>query len=157
VQAALTPFGFTQSRDAESLYSLGGIFDSALFIFYRNTEPITRFAQFRGKRLSIGTPGSALRSVMAEVLEATDVVDASRHLVDLDYSEALEALVRGDIDVGMFPSRLDGSLLRRALDAQGIRLMSVTQADAIAKLFPGLKHVVLSRGLVSLSRDIPNA
>src|SRR5262249_27833143 len=116
VQAALTPFGFTQSRDAESLYSLGGIFDSALFIFYRNTEPITRFAQFRGKRLSIGTPGSALRSVMAEVLEATDVVDASRHLVDLDYSEALEALVRGDIDVGMFPSRLDGSLLRRALD-----------------------------------------
>ena len=157
VQAALTPFGFTQSRDTESLYSLGGIFDSAIFIFYRNTEPITRFAQFRGRRLSIGTPRSALRSVMAEVLEATGVVDASRDLVDLDYGEALEALVRGHIDVAMFPSRLDGSLLRRALDAPGIRLMSVAQADTIAKLFPGLKHVILSLGLVSLSRDIPNA
>jgi quercetin dioxygenase-like cupin family protein len=35
-------------------YSLGGIFDSAIFIFYRNAEPVTLFAQFRGKRLSIG-------------------------------------------------------------------------------------------------------
>ena len=55
VQAALTIFGFTQSRDAETLYSLGGIFDAAIFVFYRNNaEPVTQFAQFRGKRLSIG-------------------------------------------------------------------------------------------------------
>ena len=52
VQAALTAFGVTQPRDEDILYSLGGIFDAAIFIFYRNAEPITQFAQFRGKRRS---------------------------------------------------------------------------------------------------------
>jgi uncharacterized protein len=35
--------------------------------------------------------------------------------------------------------------------------MSVAQAEAIAKTVPGLKHAVLWRGLISLSRDIPNS
>src|SRR5437762_3384040 len=35
VQAALTTFGFTQPADADILYSLGGIFDAAILIFYR--------------------------------------------------------------------------------------------------------------------------
>ena len=35
--------------------------------------------------------------------------------------------------------------------------MNVAQAEAIAKAVPGLKHVVLWRGLISLTRDIPNS
>jgi hypothetical protein len=35
--------------------------------------------------------------------------------------------------------------------------MNVAQAEAIAKTVPGLKHVVLWRGIISLSRDIPNS
>ena len=157
VQAALATFGITQPRDTDILYSLGGIFDAAIFIFYRNAEPITQFAQFRGKRLSIGMPGTALRSLILEVLEATDALDASTHLLDLDPTEAIDALIAGEIDVAVFPSRLDGILLQRALAAPGIRLMNVAQAEAIAKTVPGLKHVVLWRGLISLARDIPDS
>ena len=156
VQAALTTFGITQPADADTLYSLGGIFDAAIFIFHGNTEPVTLFAQFRGKRLSIGMPGTALRSLMLEVLKAADAVDASTHLLDLDYTQAIDALITGEIDVAIFP-QLDGSPLQRLLGAPGIRLMSVAQAEAIAKTVPGLKHVVLWRGLISLSRDIPNS
>ncbi len=156
VQVALTTFGFTQPADADMLYSLGGIFDAAIFIFYRNAEPITVFAQFRGKRLSIGVPGSALQSLMLEVLKTTDGLDASTHRSDLDYTQSLDALITGEIDVAIVP-QLDGSPLQRALGAPGIRLMSVAQAEAIAKTVPGLKHVVLWRGLIDLSRDIPNS
>jgi TRAP-type uncharacterized transport system substrate-binding protein len=103
VQVALTTFGVTQPRDADILYSLGGIFDAAIFIFYRNAEPITVFAQFRGKRLSIGMPGSALRSLMLEVLNTTDGLDASTHLLDLDYTQSIDALIAGEIDVAIVP------------------------------------------------------
>ena len=157
VQAALTTFGVTQPRDADILYSIGGIFDAAIFIFYRNAEPIAQFAQFRGKRLSIGRPGTALRSLILPVLRATEALDASTHLSDLDPAEAIDGLIAGEIDVAMFPSPLDGILLKRALGAPGIRLMNVEQAEAIAKTVPGLKHVVLWRGLIDLSRDIPNS
>jgi uncharacterized protein len=157
VRVALTTFGITQPSDANTLYSLGGIFDAAIFIFYRNAEPITQFVQFRGKRLSIGMPGTALRALMSEVLRATDALNASTHLVDLDSTETVDALIAGEIDVAIFPSQLEGSLLQRALAAPGIRLMSVAQAEAIAKTVPGLKHVVLWRGLISLASDIPDS
>ena len=155
VQAAITTFGFTGPRDADILYSLGGISDSAIFIFYRNDEPITRFAQFRGKRLSIGAPRTALRPRVLEVLKATGALDASTRVVDLDHTAAIDALIAGEIDAAMFPIQLDDSLLHRALGAPGVRLMNVAQAEAIAKTVPGLKHVVLWLGLVSLTGDIP--
>jgi DNA-binding transcriptional LysR family regulator len=153
VQAALTTFGFTQPSDAATLYSLGGISDTAIFLFYRNAEPIARFAQFRGKRLAIGMPGTALRTLMLDVLEATGALDDSIRLSDLDYREAIDALIAGEIDVAMVATQMDDSLLQRALGAPGIQLMNVAQAEAIAKTVPGLKHVVLWRGLISLIRD----
>jgi TRAP-type uncharacterized transport system substrate-binding protein len=156
VQAALNTFGLTQPADADNLYSLGGIFDAAIFIFYRSAEPVALFAQFRGKRLSIGMPGTALRSLMLEVLNATDALDVSTQLLDLDLTQAIEALIAGEIDVAVVP-QLDGSPVQHAIDAPGIRLMSVAQAEAIAKTVPGLKRVVLWRGLIDLSRDIPNS
>ena len=105
VQAALTTFGVMQPTDADIFYSLGGIFDAAIFIFYRTAEPVTLFAQFRGKRLSIGMPGTALRLLMLEVLKATDALDASTQLLDPDYTQAIDALIAGEIDVVMVPQQ----------------------------------------------------
>ena len=156
VQAALATFGVTQPADADIFYSLGGIFDAAIFIFYRNAEPVTLFAQFRGKRLSIGMPGTALRLLMLEVLKATDALDASTQLLDPDYTQAIDALIAGEIDVVIVPQQ-DLDRVQHTLGAPGIRLMNVAQAEAIAKTVPGLKHVVLWRGLLDLSRDLPNS
>jgi hypothetical protein len=156
VQAALTTFGVTQPADADIFYSLGGIFDAAIFIFYRNAEPITLFTQLRGKRLSIGMPGTALRLLMLEVLKATDALDASSQLLDPDYAQTVDALIAGEIDVLITPQQ-DLDRIQDTLSIPGIRLMHVAQAQAIAKTVPGLKHVVLSRGILDLSRDIPNS
>jgi hypothetical protein len=154
VQAALTTFGFTQPDDMDILYSLGGIFDAAIFIFYRDAEPLTLFAQLRGKRIGMGVPGTALRSLMLDVLKATDALDASIQLVNLDYATSIDALISGSVDVAIVPAM---EKAERTITAPGIRLMSVAQAEAIAKTVPGLKHVVLWRGLIDLSRDIPNS
>jgi hypothetical protein len=156
VQAALATFGVTQPADADIFYSLGGIFDAAIFIFYRNAEPVALFSQLRGKRLSIGMPGTALRLLMLEVLKATDGLDASTRLLDLDYTQSIDALMAGEVDAVIVPQQ-DLNRLQDALGAPGIQLMSVAQAEAIAKTVPGLKHVVLWRGLIDLSRDIPNS
>ncbi|MEJ8851144.1 TAXI family TRAP transporter solute-binding subunit [Variovorax rhizosphaerae] len=157
VQAALTNFSFTQPGDAAILQSLGGISDTPIFIFFKGAEPLERLAQLRGKRIAIGLPGSALRALMLDVLRATGAWDDSIHLADLDYSDALQALKAGTLDVAMIPAQIDDPVVRSALDAADLQLMNAAQADAVAKTVPGLKHVVLSRGLISLSRDIPSA
>jgi uncharacterized protein len=154
VQAAFTTFGFTQPADNNILYSLGGIFDAAIFIFYRDREPITLFAQLRGKRIGMGLPGTALQSLMLDVLKATNALDASTQLISLDYAASIDALISGSIDVAVVPAI---EFAERTITTPGIRLMSVAQAEAIAKTVPGLKHVVLWRGLIDLSHDIPNS
>ena len=156
VQAALNILGFAQASDAAALNSLGGVFDAVIFIFYKSAEPITQLTQFRGKRLSIGTPGTGLRALILQLLEAGDAVDASTRFVDLDYGTEIDALIAGDIDVAIFPGQLHAEIVQRALATPAIRLMNVTQAGAIAKTVPGFKRVVLWRGLASLSRDIPD-
>jgi TRAP-type uncharacterized transport system substrate-binding protein len=156
VQAALTTFGFTEPADTDTLYSLGGIFNSAIYVFYRNDRPVTLFGQFRGKRLAIGIPGTALRSLFLQVLGATDAIDASTQFVPLDFPAAIDALVAGQIDVAVVP-RSDETFLQQLLHTPGIGLMNVVQAEALSKTVPGLKHVVLSRGLIDLSRDVPSS
>src|SRR5262249_25877050 len=93
VQVALTTFGFTQPADTDILYSLGGIFDAAIFILYRNEERISVFAQLRGKRISIGMPGTALRSLMLQVLKATDALETPSRVLGLDPTRAIDALI----------------------------------------------------------------
>jgi NMT1-like family len=154
VQAALTTFGFTQPADMDVLHSLGGIFDAAIFIFYRGPEPITTFAQLRGKRVGMGVPGTALRSLMLDVLKATNALDTSMQLIDLDYITSVDALISGNVDVAITPAMEN---VEHTITVPGIRLMSVAQAEAIAKTVGGLKHVVLWRGLIDLGRDIPNS
>src|SRR5258708_27984965 len=83
VQAALTALGFTRTGDEDTLYSLGGVFDAPILIFYRTAEPITQFAQFLSKRLSIVTPGTALRALIFHLLTATHAADAATHLLHL--------------------------------------------------------------------------
>src|SRR5262249_46515409 len=71
-------------------------------------------------------------------------------------SEAIGALIAGEIDVVIIPQQ-DFDRVQQTLGAPGIRLMSVAQAEAIAKTVPGLNHVVLWRGLLNLSGDLPNS
>jgi len=100
-------------------------------------------------------PGTALRSLIFEVLKATDALDASTQLLDLSYTQAIDALIAGEIDVAVFPQDAIAIPLQRLLEAPGIRLMSVAQAEAIAKTVPGLKHAVMWRGLIDYAVTFP--
>jgi ABC-type nitrate/sulfonate/bicarbonate transport system substrate-binding protein len=95
VQAALTTFGLSQPADVDALNSLGGVFDAAIFIFYKSADPITKFAQFQGKRVAIGMPGTAQRLLMLDVLKATGAMDSSIKLADLDYNRYMIQLAGG--------------------------------------------------------------
>ena len=107
------------------------------------------FHRHAWNRPAIGYDGNSLN--------ATNALDASTQLLDHpDYTRAIDALMAGKIDVLVIPQQ-DLNRVQDTLDAPDVRLMSVAQAEAIAQTIPGLKHVVLWRGLLDLSRDIPNS
>jgi TRAP-type uncharacterized transport system substrate-binding protein len=153
VQAAITTFGFTDARDSETLYSLGGISDSPIFIFYRSEEALTSFGQFAGKRAALGAPTTVLRAFMIDALRAARVEGVQ--FVDLEYAPALDALDAGAIDIAAISAQSGNPLLMRALRDPKFKLMNIAQAEGVAKVIPGLQRVVLSKGVISLGEDLP--
>jgi hypothetical protein len=49
----------------------------------------------------------------------------------------------------------DSALVRELITAPGIKLMSMSQAEAYTRLFPHLSHVVLPKGILGLSKRFP--
>jgi TRAP-type uncharacterized transport system substrate-binding protein len=155
VQAALATYSF-ENDDPGILYSLGGTFDSPIYIFYRSADPITVFSQFRGKRLAIGAPGTALRLVISQAMKIAGARDPSNVFLDLNNEQAVDGLIAGQVDIVAL-SQPETALLRRLLSLSDIHLMNIAQAEAIAKMVPGLKHIVLWRGLIDLGQDLPDS
>jgi TRAP-type uncharacterized transport system substrate-binding protein len=155
VQAAFTTTGAALPGDAESLASLGGLFFSPMFVFYRAPAPLDRFSQLKGGRISIGGPGTFVRGYAHRILEESGALGGRTSLSDLDNDLALDALLAGRLDAAIFPAPFDAPVVQRAIGAPSLRILSAAQADAIAKKLPALTHVVMPRGLISLERDLP--
>jgi hypothetical protein len=71
-------------------------------------------------------------------------------------SHAGDELTADRADVAAIPQS-EGDSVDLLLRGSEIRLMGVSQAEAIAKSVPGLKHLTLWRGLIDLSHDIPRS
>jgi TRAP-type uncharacterized transport system substrate-binding protein len=156
IQVAFSTIGAARPGDGADIASLGGTFLTPVFIFYRADETITRFSQFRGRRLSIEPFGTNLRDFLLQILRASDAVDTATTLTELSNVEAIDALIAGRLDAVMFSSaNPDNPAVQRALTSPALRLMSVSEADAISVMVPALRHVVMPRAMLSLADDRP--
>ena len=55
--------------------SLGGVFYSPLWVFYRGDAVLDDLSQLKGKRISIGPEGSGVRKFAVDLLKAADAAD----------------------------------------------------------------------------------
>ncbi|MGB6444244.1 MAG: TAXI family TRAP transporter solute-binding subunit [Xanthobacteraceae bacterium] len=158
VQAAFSTIGAARLEDATEIVSLGGVFVTPVFVFYRSDETITRFAQFRGKRLAIEIAGTTLHDFTLKIMRDAGALDSSTRLTELSSTDAVQALADGRIDAAIISSAdVKGPAVEMALALPGLRIMNVSEADAIAVNVPALRHIVMPRAMLSLATDQPPA
>ena len=152
---ALTITGLASEGDARRLYSLGGVSRGALFIFYRSPQAIDRVSEMQGMRISTGAPGSSINATVRAILEEGGALGDGSRAVQLPEPDAIAALSSGAIDA-MFVTGLPNSqAIRKTSQLPGVRLISVSQAGAIAQRDKTLSAVVLPRGYIDLKADLP--
>jgi TRAP-type uncharacterized transport system substrate-binding protein len=157
VDAGFVQDGMGRQEDAANLESLGSLFYTPLWVFYRGDETLDDLSQLRGKRVSIGPEGSGVRKSSLDLLKAANVFGPPTVLHEYPNPEAGRALMEGKVDAVMTFGYTDSSLVRELITAPGIKLMSLSQAEAYTRLFPHLSHVVLPRGILSPSKRIPSS
>jgi TRAP-type uncharacterized transport system substrate-binding protein len=145
--------GFTNSTLSPWLISLGRIDYAPIWIFYRSAETLDRLTQLSGKRVAISR---AVSQLGMEILAAHDVNPNNTALTTLAGPAAAKALKDGQVDVVLLPQALDAPNVQLLLRDHTVKLMSVTQAEAMTRLFPVLHRLILPHGVVDLANNIPD-
>ncbi len=162
VDVAFMQGGVASFPAAEGLVMLASLYYEPLWIFYRNTEPLTRMNELHGKRIAIGTLGSGTRALVAQMFAANGLTNASgvgrdnTDIVALGGDDALRALKAGEIDAALFVGGADTPIIQQALRDPLLKLMSLRRADAYARRFPFLTKLTLPYGTIDLAINVPD-
>jgi hypothetical protein len=152
VQVAFVVGGASNSQQAPGLLSLGRVNDQVFWLFYRGAETLDDLTQLKGKRIGVGSEGVVTQRVLA----AAGVNSETATLVPLTGSAAIEALNAGRLDAIFIALAPDSSTVQTLLRDPDVRLMSVSQADALTRIFPYLVRLVLPQGVIDLEHNIPS-
>ena len=149
--------GTSSSSDAPNLLSLGAIFYTPLWVFYRGPEIHDDLSQLKGKRINIGMEGSGVRKFAMDLLEASKAAGPPSALLDLSNPAAAKELLEGKMDAVMIFGTADSPVVQDLLHKEGVKLLSFSQAEAYTRLFPALSHVILPTGILDLAKRKPSS
>lgn len=156
VDAGFFQAGTGQPGGGDALASLGGFYYEPLWIFHREgLGTPDRLLQFKGRRVAIGGPGSGTRHLALEMLGANGLDETNTRLLEKGGLGLVEAFGKGEIDAALVVGPTESATVWSLLFTPGVRLMSLTHAEAYARRLPHLSKVVLPRGAVDMAQDIP--
>jgi TRAP transporter TAXI family solute receptor len=155
VQVAFMQEGITDGEQVPDLLSLGRIDYQVLWLFHPADETFNDFSLLKGKRVALGPMGSGTRVVAEKILEVSGVHSGNTTLLSLTPLDAARALNEGAVDALFISFAVDSPILRRLLENPQYRLLDITDAEALTRIFPFLSRLVLPRGAIDYARKIP--
>ena len=128
-------FGGTGRFEGQALPMLRGLavsYANMVHIVALEGSGITTLADLRGKRVSIGAPGSGTEVNAAAILNANgityDDIDEQR----LNFNETADALANGDIDAGIWSVGAPTSSIMNLATTNTIVLIALSEAEMAA-------------------------
>ena len=151
VDATFTFAGVSNATELPSVVSLGRIGFNPVSIFYRGEETLERLTQLKGKRIGANLDFPPL----VRILNASGVNAENSTLLNRVGPGAADALQKGDLDVVLNIAAFSALPTQRLLRDPTIRMMNLTQAEALTRVFPYLSRLVLPQGAIDLEKNIP--
>lgn len=155
VQGGIVPPAAGEDDEDGPLRSLGSVSYEPVWVFYRGAQRVDKLHQLAGQRIAVGEDGSGIRGLALSLLEANEIPANSPNLLPIAGLSAAEALQQGQIDAAFIVAAQEAPVVQVMLRSPGLRVVSLSQAEAYLRRFPFLSKIVLPRGVVDLVRDVP--
>ena len=157
VDAAFIQGGTARPGEDDELVSLGDFYHEPLWIFYREAAVHggDKLLDLKGRRVAVGGAGSGTQHLAMELLAANGIDASNTKLIEVGGLGLLERLRKNEVDAVFAVGPTQSSLVWSLLYTPGVRLMSLTHAEAYTRRFPYLARLVLPRGAIDLTQDIP--
>lgn len=132
VQQGYTGTGRFEGNALPMVRGLASLYANMIQIVALEGSGITSLEDLRGKRVSIGAPGSGTEVNAAAILTANgmsyDDIDEQR----LNFNETADALANGDIDAGFWSVGAPTSSILNLATTNNIVLIALTEAEIAA-------------------------
>ena len=155
VDVAFMQGGIATSPAADDLVMLASLYYEPLWIFYGGDQTWTNLHQLRGHRIATGLPGSGTRALVEPLLAANGVTSDNTSVVAVGGADAIGLLRRGEVDAALLVGGAQTPLLQQALRDPGIKVMSLSRADAYPRRFRYITKLTLPPGTIDLAAGIP--
>ncbi len=134
----------------------GAIELQPLFVFYNvGVGQIETLTNLRGKRIVMPPKRSATSEVALRILGLYDITPANTPMTFTPLEDAAGALKAGAFDAGFFVLAPSNGFISDMLEADNLRLLSVSEGKGITRHLPYLRTVILPRGSADVERNIP--
>ena len=155
VKAAFLLGGTVRDDAADDLVSLGTVFYEPLWLFTRGEAPPGSFPSLKGRRLSIGVPGSGSHAIGEALLRLNDLQPGDLEVLELPPVESAARIEAGTLDAVFITAAWEEPVVQRLLLAPGIKLESFPRADAYVARYPFLTRLTLPMGVADLGTNRP--
>jgi TRAP transporter TAXI family solute receptor len=140
------------------LESLSSVSFEPVWVFYKPKtaqDKINGLDAFRGKHIAIGAEGSGTRVVAQRLLSSVSIDATTAKFSPNTGTDAVKAVLKGELDAVFLVAAATAESVQLALNS-GLRPVNYERADAYVRLNPWLTKVTLPRGVVNMSKDLPD-
>jgi hypothetical protein len=155
VSLALVQGGCATDADRADLQSLGSVFLEAVWVFTPRLSPVQRLNELRGKRVTVGPPGSGTQRLARQLLGANGVSEANATFVHADTADFMPLLLRGHVDAAIVVASARAPVVHALAEQPDLELLDLERTGAYGRVFPFLTPVTLDEGVLNLGRNIP--
>jgi TRAP-type uncharacterized transport system substrate-binding protein len=140
------------------VYSIGSIQLQPLFVF-ASADLGRRIAlsDLRGHKIVMPPENSATSDAAIRMFKLYDITADNSSFSFMQLGDAAKALRAGQFDAGVFMLAPENDVVRDLTHWSGVRLVSLSEAKAIANHLPSLRPIVLPRGIYDIADGIPPA
>jgi hypothetical protein len=108
----------------------------SVFFLGRDVDHIRSLAELRGFRIGIGPEGSGTAKLARAILESRFLSSLDLKLSNLPLEEQLTRLQTGGLDLAVLVMDEDAALVENAVRKRGLEILSLPEADVIARRMP---------------------
>ena len=152
--------GFTAQPVRREQYlnteAAGAIELQPLFIFYNAAlGGLATPTNLRGLRLVMPPERSATAEAALRLLRLYDITKQNTRMTFLPLADAVHALKAGQFDAGFFMLAPSNSFIADLLNADTLRLLSLSDAKGITRHLPFLRAITLARSSYDVENNVP--
>ena len=143
-------------RVSNQLESIASLYLEPVWVFYRGDKLITEVGQLKGKTIAVGRKDSGTQALSRLLLKENGVEPTKKGLfVEIGGEDAKAQLLTGRIDAAFFVTSPQSQIIHDLILTDDVKLLSFERYEAYSQRFEFLSDVILQRGVVDLSKNLP--